>query len=300
MNDVDLAAAEAFLTTHGRQLDRLRLQLQLGAVDAPQVLSALDGYQNPDGSYGWGLEPDLRDRAGQPGAALHAFEVFDEVAALTGIRTPSAVKLCDWLGGVALADGGLPFALPVVRPDGCAPFWRDADPTVSSLHITAAVTAPALRLARHDEVVAAHPWLVRSTRYCLDQIAARQRSSSTLELTYSLAFLDALAATDETTGHARRLGAVIPADGMMHVEGGRDDEFLRPLNFSPFPGGPSRSLFDPAIIGAELDRLASRQLDDGGWPPEFDSYSPAAELEWRGYLTVAAVITLRANAAPTP
>lgn len=297
MYDVDLPAARAFLATHGRQLDRLRLLLQLGDVDAPQVLSALDGYQNPDGSYGWGLEPDLRDRTGQPGAALHAFEVFDEVAALSGIRTPSAVKLCDWLGRVALADGGLPFALPVDDPAGCAPFWRDADPTTSSLHLTAAVTAPALRLAGNDEVVAAHPWLVASTRYCLDEIAARSQPATTLELTYSLSFLDALAATDATAaGHAQRLGAVIPPDGLMHVEGGRDDEFIRPLSFSPFPGGPSRTLFDEAIVDAELDRLAGLQLDDGGWPPEFDSYSPAAALEWRAYLTVAAIITLRANA----
>lgn len=298
MYDIDLAAARSFLATHGRQLDRLRLLLHLGEVDAPQVLSALDGYQNADGSYGWGLEPDLRDGRGQPGAALHAFEVFDEVAALAGIRTPSAVKLCEWLATVALGDGGLPFALPVADPAGCAPFWRDAVSTQSSLHITAAVTAPALRLARHDEAVAAHPWLIGSTRYCLDEIAARQRPASTLELIYCLAFLDALAVTDESAaGHVRRLGAVVPADGLMHVEGGRDDEFQRPLNFSPFPGGPSRTLFDQAVVDAELDRLAGRQLDDGGWPPEFDSYSPAAQLEWRAYLTVAAVICLRANAA---
>lgn len=297
MSHVDLAAARSFLATHGRLLDRLRLLLHLGEADAPQVLSALDGYQNPDGSYGFGLEPDLRDRTGQPGAALHAFEVFDEVAELTGIRTPSAVKLCDWLAGVTLPDGGLPFAFPVADPAGVAPFWRDADPA-SSLHITAAVTAPALRLARHDEAVAAHPWLARSTRFCLDRIAGRERPDSTLKLRYSLTFLDALAATDPTAAdHVRRLGAAIPADGTMHVEGGRDDEFLRPLDFSPWPDVPSRELFDPGVVDAELRRLAGRQLDDGGWPPEFDSYSPAAELEWRGYLTVAAVVTLRANAA---
>lgn len=47
--------------------------------DAPPdgALAALSAYRNPDGGYGWGLEADLRARESQPGAALHAFEVFE-------------------------------------------------------------------------------------------------------------------------------------------------------------------------------------------------------------------------------
>ena len=45
----------------------------------------------------------------------------------------------DWLDGVSLPDGGLPFALPIPDPAACAPFWVSADPGVSSLQITAAV-----------------------------------------------------------------------------------------------------------------------------------------------------------------
>ena len=37
----------------------------------------------------------------------------------------------------------------------------------------------------------------------------------------------------------------VPADGLLHVAGGADDEFMRPLDFAPFPGGPARSLFAP-------------------------------------------------------
>jgi hypothetical protein len=48
-------------------------------------------------------------------------------------------------------------------------------------------------------------------------------------------------------------------------------------------------------MGAELDRLAGAQQPDGGWPVDFDSYSPAATLEWRGHRTVQALILLKAN-----
>jgi hypothetical protein len=81
----------------------------------------------------------------------------------------------------------------------------------------------------------------------------------------------------------------------VHVGGGLEDEMMRPLDFAPAPDRPVRSLFAPAAIEAELDRLAAQQRDDGGWPVGFASYSPAAELEWRGYMTVRALTILGRN-----
>jgi hypothetical protein len=225
--------------------------------------------------------------------SLHAFEVFAEVAPTI---SPHASALCDWLQSVALADGGLPFALPVENAAACAPFWVGADHTHSSLHITAAVTAMGQRVAKADPSVRTHPWLTASTAYCLDTITSRDRAEHTLELLYALWFLDEVAASvPEGVDHIRRLGAAVPADGLLHVEGGLDDEFIRPLDIAPFPGTPVRALFSQRDVRRELDRLASRQQPDGGWPEEFASSSPVAALEWRGYLTVRAVTVLAAN-----
>ena len=55
------------MAAHGRVLDRRRLELLEGG-DPAAVLAALDGYRNPDGGYGWGLEPDLRAQESQPGS----------------------------------------------------------------------------------------------------------------------------------------------------------------------------------------------------------------------------------------
>ena len=91
------------------------------------------------------------------------------------------------------------------------------------------------------------------------------------------------------------LGSRIPADGLVHVDGGAEGEFMRPLDFSPLPGGPTRALFDASVIESELSALAARQHGDGGWAVDFDSYSPAAALEWRGHATVQAVWLLKRN-----
>src|SRR3954470_1201007 len=116
---IDLNAAADFMATHARVLDQRRFELRTGATDPAGALAALDGYRNPDGGYGWGLEPDLRSPESQPGAALHAFEVFSEVAPAA---SPHAAALCDWLDAVPLPDGGLPFALPLTVTTASAPW----------------------------------------------------------------------------------------------------------------------------------------------------------------------------------
>jgi hypothetical protein len=290
---VDLVAAARFLAGSARVLDRRRFGLLFGAGGSEPVLAAVDGYRNPDGGYGWGLEADLRSATSQPGGALHAFEVFADVAPVT---TPRAAQLCDWLASVSLPDGGLPFALPIPDPAACAPFWAGADPGRSSLQITAVVTAAAHRVAAADAAVAAHPWLARATDACLRAIPALDRNAHAMELAFAVQFLDAAApARPEAADLVDRLARFVPADGLLHVAGGAADEYLRPLDFAPLPGGPARFLFAPAVVEAELDRLARGQQADGGWTVDFDSYSPAAALEWRGYRTVQALHLLRAN-----
>jgi hypothetical protein len=290
---IDLASATTFMTTHARLLDRRRFGLLVGQNAPADVLAAVDGYRNADGGYGSGLEPDLRSPESQPGGALHAFEAFAEAAPLT---SPHAVALCDWLASVSLPDGGLPFALPVTDPAGCAPFWAEADASVSSLHITSAVTAMAHHVARDDPAVAGHPWLATATSYCLTAIESMSSSPHALEVLFVLGLLDVLARDGrDVTYLVERVGKAVPPSGAMHVGGGLEDEMVRALDFAPGPGGPVRALFADDVVAADLARLAGLQADDGGWTVDYTSYSPAAALEWRGYVTVRAVRILQRN-----
>ncbi|MFG2091844.1 MULTISPECIES: hypothetical protein [unclassified Spirillospora] len=281
---MNLNKASDFMAMHARILDRRRFELLMGEGDRDALLAALNAYRNPDGGYGHGLEPDLRSRTSQPGPALHAFEVFEELAPVT---VPEAAALCDWLESVTLPDGGLPFGLHIPDPAGCAPFWAGADPETSSLQITAVVAATAQRVAAHDKAVAGHPWLDRATRFCLDAVRAKSELHA-LELAFSLWLADAVHDTEVI----ELLGGHIPENGRVHVQGGLEDEMMRPLDFAPYPGRPVRALFAPEILAAELRRLDEQQQDDGGWRVDFASHSPAAELEWRGYTTVRAVSIL--------
>ncbi|MEV5716312.1 hypothetical protein AB0L41_20660 [Amycolatopsis mediterranei] len=287
---VNLPAAASFLATHARLLDRRRLELLGGATDADAVLAAVDGYRNADGGYGWGLEPDLRAPESQPGGALHAFEVFEEIAPAT---TPHAAKLCDWLATASRPDGGLPFALPVADPAGCAPFWVQADPAEATLQSTAFTAGVALRVARHDRAVREHPWLAAATQYCFRAIRELSAPPHAIALSFAVQFADAAHELhEEAPALLDHLAAFVPADGLAPVDGGSEGETLRALDFAPLPDRPARALFADDVIEAELRRLAAAQQDDGGWRVDFASFSPAAALEWRGYATVRAVAIL--------
>ncbi|PXY27311.1 hypothetical protein [Prauserella muralis] len=289
---LDITAAHDFMAAHARLLDQHRFRLALGEGDPGPALAALEAYRNPDGGYGWGLEPDLRSPESQPGPALHAFEVFADVAPVT---SPRAAELCDWLASVTLPDGGLPFALPVTRPAASAPFWTGADPAASSLQITAIVAANAHRVAAHDRAVAEHPWLRTATEYCLATIRELDTAPFAIELAFAVRLLDEAApAYPEAAALLKRLGAFVPENGLVHVDGGAEEEYMRPLDFAPWPDTPARGLFSDDVVAADLRRLAAEQHDDGGWRVDFTSYSPAAALEWQGYATVSAVAILRA------
>jgi hypothetical protein len=288
---MDIDAAVTFLTTHGRLLERRRLSTLLGEGTAVDVLSALDGYRNADGGYGWGLEPDLRSTTSQPVGAMHALEVFAELPDATS-RHP--MRLCDWLAGHTLPDGGVPFALPFADQAGSAGHWVGADPTVSSLQMTAQLAAMACRLARHRADVAGHPWLAGTTTYCLDAIDALTQAPSAHELMFAVRFLDVVADTvPRARGLLDRLTGWVVTDDPTPVAGGAEGEVLHPLDFSPYADAPSRSVISAEALAVDRDRLAADQQADGGWPVTFRPPSPAAALEWRGYATVAAIAVLR-------
>ncbi|HEX3812025.1 MAG TPA: hypothetical protein VHX59_04210 [Mycobacteriales bacterium] len=290
---VALAAASSFVATHARMLDRHLLAVHQGLGNVDQTLAALAAYRNPDGGYGWGLEPDLRSQESQPCGAINAFEVFAEV----GVVDPNAERLCDWLASVSLSDGGVPFVLPIRDTVGCAPWWVAGDSTTSSLQITAAVAAQAYRAATRDPAVARHPWLRDATQYCLAQIQAIGSAPPAHILSFALQFLG----TAEASVPAARslipdLVRHVPADGILPVEGGAEGEVLRPLDYSPDAGTAVRESLPPETIEQDLKRLADQQQPDGGWPIGWATSSPAALLEWRGYVTVRSLVTLQRNA----
>ncbi len=276
----DLDRARAFVLTHGRLLDRVRLLHLSGEASVEQVMAALDAYRNADGGYGHALEPDIRSPHSETTSTLAALQLLDDL----GVHgCPQAEEALEWVGSVVTADGGVPFMRGDSEGWPRAPWMSAGD---EGCHLTFGYVAQA---ARHGVTP---PWLGRAQAWC-DARLDEPEGLSGYELKYALQLLDACAddplCQQCLAGLRRRVGP----DGSVVVPGGTDGEALRPLVLSPTPGAASRALFAPEHVEADLRALAGGQADDGGWTFDWLAWCPAQEHEWRGALTVDAIHALR-------
>src|ERR1700676_1119108 len=102
---IDHSAAESFIWSAARLVDRHRYSLLFADGPTGPVLQALRGYRNPDGGFGHALEPDLRGPASQPAPMLYALEILNETGAAEGELARDARG---WIAHVAAPDGGIP------------------------------------------------------------------------------------------------------------------------------------------------------------------------------------------------
>jgi hypothetical protein len=78
---IDHHAAENFIWSAARLVDRHRYAMLFAHGPAQPVIEALRGYRNPDGGFGHALEPDLRCPDSQPAPTLYALEILGEAGA---------------------------------------------------------------------------------------------------------------------------------------------------------------------------------------------------------------------------
>src|SRR5215469_12226583 len=113
--DDAFAAADRFLLSQARLLER-RLFATLFLGQPPGgVVDALRGYQNEDGGFGHGLEPDKRCPASLP---IDVEVAFRTMAAADAADASMVGRACDFLAEVAAAaegDGAVPLAFPVIE-----------------------------------------------------------------------------------------------------------------------------------------------------------------------------------------
>lgn len=281
----DIAAATKFLAANARVLEwRLFERLFLGGDGAP-VRDAVAAYRNADDGFGHALEPDGRDPASQPAAIelglriLHEADCWDE-ALVTGA--------CDWLAANAPAAGGAAFVAPGIEGWPHAPWWEPEPGGKPSLISTGQIAG-----TLHARGVA-HPWLARATGLMwsmIDDLA----EPGPYDMRGVLRFLQYVPDRPRALAAFERTGPLLLERGLVTLDPDAPGEAHTPLDFAPESASLARSLFDMKTISAHLDHLAAAQRDDGGWTFNWPAWSTAAELDWRGCMTVNALRVLRAN-----
>jgi hypothetical protein len=284
MSIPDIDAAEQFIASHGRVLDRRRFERLFRDGEAQPVRDAVAAYRNQDGGFGHGLEPDARSPGSQAGTVEIALRTLHEADAWS---PELALSACDWLQTVAPAEGGAGFVDPSVEGWPHAPWWAPQPGNPASLITTGQIAG-----TLHARGVT-HAWLDRATEVMWTRIEELTEAGP-YDMRGVLRFLDHVPDRSRAERGFEQAGPLLIKLNLITLDPDATGEVHSPLEFAPAPGCLARRLFDDATIDAHLDHLAQAQRDDGGWMFNWPSWSPAAESDWRGSITVDALCTLRA------
>jgi hypothetical protein len=283
----------AFVENEGRPLDAALLRHGLGEGPVEAVLTALAAYQNPDGGFGHGLEPDLATPASSAIATSVALRLLRRIGADGG--HPMVRAALDWLQANFDWDAGVwPIITQAVDEAPHAPWWAWSADMAAGWN--------GFRFNPSAELLAClYTWRADASPDLLKAAEARMRRTlADIELidgAYDLKCAVRLAETEGLPDDLRRRLAEVVIRSALASDPA--DPHGAVLALAP---KPSSLLATPLAerIDAALDALIAAQQPDGGWVIFWDwSFVDAAawtkaKRDWRGWTTRDAVETLLA------
>jgi hypothetical protein len=285
--------ARAFVEARGRDLDKAMLRHGFDKADAERVLDSLATYQNADGGFGHGLEPDLTTPASTAIVTSVGLQLLRQLGAPAD--HPMVRAAIGWLGATFDWDRGV---WPIITPDvGLTPhaFWWNWDEDLAARWngFRFNPSAELLGDLYAYRSVAPAAVIARAEAALLEALSAADR----LDGAYDIKALMRLLETDETPSAVRA-----PAEALMQATRAAfdpEDPHASPLDLVPrVRPGASPPVAD--LVEASLATMIDGQAEDGGWAPFWDWSAVdaqawrAAEVAWRGVLTRQALETLHA------
>ena len=287
MNDDIFDRARHFILREGRLLERRLFAVLFEGADPEGVTDVLRGYQNPDGGFGHGLEPDKRCPDSLP---IDVEAAFGAMVAAGHVDEPMVRRACDWLASVATPDGAVPLSFPVMEPYPRAEHWSEWTYT-PGFNPTAGLAGLLHRMGVD------HPFRERATAWCwaaLDALEGQGFTEDAHALSEVMVFLEHVTDQGRAEPFAERVGEWLAKAAWYRADPADPAYGVTPLDVAPTPDSLWRRLFSDDLVDGHLQRLVTDQQPDGGWAITWEPPGTASTLEWRGIQTLRAVRTLAA------
>lgn len=309
--DIDsYTRARDFLLAEARPLERALFCFHFGCTSPVEARNALNAYQNRDGGFGRGLEPDIRLPASSAIATAVAFRHLRQLGVTADDRmVQAAVRWTQQAFDRRL--NRWPFTPAAVDMWPHAPWWTWRQPGAPGFAIN-----PGAELVAHlwhYEELADAAFLARvtdETEAMIDTLPERPEMHDLL-CVLCLAETPAVPSVlrSNAADRARRAGLAIVTRDPAQWTG----YAVKPLLLAPYADSLLASLLQEALE-SNLDFEIGRQGSDGAWAPNWDwagtypEHWPEAALEWKGVLTLENLLSFRSygrfpsvdHEAPTP
>jgi hypothetical protein len=287
--------ARSFILCNARIVERRLFDYHFNAGPEEGVLHAVLAYQNRDGGFGHGMEPDTSSPESQPLFTVMALEALDEAACLNREILAGAMP---YIQGITSEEGGTPW---MFRPRGDYPraahFEHVSErPTISS-------TGPLLALMLKHGLE--HAWMARAEEFVWEEIERQgdEHIRCYLCTRRRVMFLEQTADRERARAEIENLRRRILSPGVLCTD--RSSELWglydhpNSLSYAPFPDSTLRYIFSDHQVEDDLDETIRRQQVDGRWGTNY-GISEGSRLEWDGIETLAVLKTLRAYGRIAP
>ncbi len=283
--------ATSFIEEHGRSLEQQLLSYHFGSGTKEAVLMALAPYQNEDGGFGQGLEPDVRTPASSALATQQAFHLLRTI----GVAAEEAMvrRAVEYLLKSYDAGRGVwPIVPPEVEDAPHAPWWTYVD-TDKNFGGFLANPRAAIVGFLHDYAALVYPdFLAQVTALTLTclETAPDKMEMHDLLCYVTLAETENLPQAQKEQAQSKlRQVAAHSLEMNPAAWGGYG---LLPLGVISAPDHFLAATVPDAAIQANLDLLIDSQLSDGAWAPAWnwafvsETAWQAAELGWKSQITL--------------
>lgn len=293
-------AARSYLLAKARPLEQTLFHFHFEGGSQERVLEALAAFQNQDGGFGHGLEPDVRTAHSSAIATSHGFAVLRDVNAPS--TSPLVQRAVDYLLSSYDPTRQVWSILPAEAEDAPhAPWWNRADLADNFGHFLVNPTVALIGHLIHYSELVPVDLLTQLTEIALTRLQSERED---LEMHDVMCYQGLLSAA----GLERRqiqtiietLSQLLPTLLTTDIEGWAAYGYT-PLDAAPSPDAPLASSVDPAMLNGYLDYLIEYQGEDGAWPTRWswDFVDAAAwaqaEREWKGSITLHNLLGLQAH-----
>ena len=286
-----------FVKDQGRDLDRALLAHHIEAGSADDVLAALASFQNDDGGFGHGLEPDLRTPASSVIATTVAFQNF------RSLRVPADHPMVRrgieyLLETYDVSRQVWPIIPPEVEDAPHAPWWDYAG---SEAGFGGFLVNPRVEIVGY-----LHDYCGIVPTDLLDTLTTAvfehlESLPDEVEMHDTICFVSLAETASLPQPYRDRIWAKL-AKAAKHGVARKPEELagyvLRPLYLASSPDSPlAAELADE--VAMNLDFEIEQQGEDGAWSPSFswgDQHPEAWEIakrEWQARMTLKNLRVLR-------
>lgn len=298
MGSQKLRAIRTWHIRNARALDVARWYYHFEDGDVREVLKALAAYQNPDGGFGHGLEPDSRTAVSSPIATWTASQILREVG-LPELAREMIHKMLGYLESTLAENHRWPATIPAMNDAPHAPWWHYTkdnefwgwNPTVELAAFILKTAEPGQNLYSRAETI---------LRMAMDTLMAPDYQVNPHELAnFARAgeILHEIRRDLLPEGFLDRMGVLLRQTVTLDPAAYRDDEYLTTPTF--FMDSPE-SIYYPAL--SEIADFFRTWLEDSIRPEGYWNVSwswgdaplhPDSLRDWRGSLILENMLYLQ-------